>query len=277
MTDNENQETQEQHITEENTSEQDDTTQNTQETSSTEEGGAEENSQEKSKVDRDLERAKKDGVDVKEFEETRKALAKANKEAQKRREQLRQWDELGADPEQVKELIKQQREAEIKQAEEEGRYQELIEKIRDESTQERKKYQERLTQMEQKIQNQVYEKDLQAALMAEDGIPDLLESKLKKQTKMVEDGDTYKTVVLDEDGLETDMSVRDLLKQWKNDDVLSHGFKAPKVSGNGTSSNSASKSTGKAIPKPKRSDMSLREKDDYRSKYGLDAYKKLPL
>jgi len=229
------------------------------------------------KVERDLERARQKGVDFKEFEETRKALAKANKEAQKRREQLRQWEELGVNPEQVRELLKQQREAEIKKAEEEGRYQELIDKIREEANQERKLYQERLKQMEEKLQKQLYEKDLQSALIAEDGIPDLLEAKLKKHTKMVETEEGYKTVVLDENGQETDLSVRDLLKQWKQDEILSHGFRAPRVSGNGTSSNSSGKASSSVAPKKRRSEMTLQEKNEYRAKYGLEAYKKLPI
>lgn len=229
------------------------------------------------KLDEDLQRAKENGVSVEEFEKVRKAAAEYSHEAQKYRQEAKAYKELGVEPEKVKELLEQQREAEMRKLEEDRRYDEIVKKIREETDQEKETYRSRLEEMQTRVQKTVYEKDLTSALASEDGIGDLLDGKLRSRTKVVEDGDNYKTVVVDENGAVTDMSVRDLLKEWKNDPVLGHGFKAPKISGSGTSTEGASKApSNKPGPKQNRSKMSKQDRNTYIRKNGIDEYKKLP-
>lgn len=239
-------------------------------------GNAEEDKQEASKVDQDLERAKEEGVDYQEFERTRKALAKANKEAQERRQKLAEWDRLNVSPEKVESLLQEQKEAEIKKAEEEGRYHELMDKMRQQMSEKEQQADEKVSQMEQKLRNQLHEKELRNALLEAEAIPDLLDHKLRQRTEMVEQDGQYKTVVLDEDGQPTDMKVKDLLKEWKEHPELGHAFKAPKISGAGTSSESASKASNAGRPKQQRSKMSTSEKLAYQNKHGIEQYQKLP-
>jgi len=241
------------------------------------EGNAEETKQEASKVDQDLERAKSEGVDYEEFERTRKALAKANKEAQERRQKLAEWDKLNVSPEKVESLLQEQKEAEIKKAEEEGRYHELMDKMREQMTQKEQEADEKVSQMEQKLRDQLHEKELKAALLESEAIPDLLDYKLRQQTKMVERDGKYETVVLDEDGVETDKSVNDLLQEWKNHPTLGHAFKAPNIKGAGTNSENTSKAPSERPgPKPNRSKMSQKEQLAFVEKYGVKEFQKLP-
>lgn len=231
----------------------------------------------KQKLEEDLERAKEKGVSLEEFEKVRKAAAEYSHEAQKYRQEAKAYKELGVEPEKVKELLQAQRDAEMRQLEEDRKYDEIVKKIREETEQEKESYRNQLTEMQQRVQKTVYEKDLASALSAEDGIKDLLEGKLRSQTKVIEDGDNYRTVVLDEDGMVTDKTVNQLLQEWKNDPVLGHGFKAPKVSGAGTSSESTSKAASNAgRPKQQRSKMSTSEKLAYQDKHGIEQYQKLP-
>jgi DNA-binding transcriptional MerR regulator len=208
------------------------------------------------------------------------ALAKLTKEAQERREKLTQWESLGVDADNVKTMLQQQREAELKKAEEEGRYIDLLEKIKADARSEREELQRKLEATQQKMMTQIYERELNDAISREDGIVDLLEGKLRTHTKIVEDDNGYNVVVLEEDGSISEKSVRDLLREWKKDDVLSHGFKAPRASGAGTNSNTSTPAAGKlpvGAPKMRRSQMTISQRVEYRTKYGKDAYNSLPL
>ena len=223
--------------------------------------------------------AKKAGVDVEEFERTRKALEKANKEAAERRIKLKEWDELGVDPEKVKQLLQAQREAEIKKAEEEGRYQELIDKMREDINRKEHEANEKLTAMQTKLEKQLKEKEVVAAIAAEDGVAALLKSHVEKYVDIVEGDDGYETVIKDEYGQVrknedgSNMTIRQLVQSLKEHPELSFGFKAPKVSGSGTQD---AGSQSKTAPKKSKSKMTAREKAAYVEKYGMEAYQKLP-
>jgi hypothetical protein len=132
--------------------------------------------------------------------------------------------------------------------------------------------------MQNKLTNQLYEKTLVESVARNEGIFDLLESKLRRQTKLVETDKGYEVVVLDENGMQSNKTLDALLKDWRKDEVLSHGFKAPRASGAGSNS-AGSNSTVNVnnAPKMRRRDMSIAQKVEYRKTYGADAYNSLPL
>jgi len=214
-----------------------------------------------------------------EVERMKAALAKLTKEAQERREKLTQWESLGVDADNVKTMLQQQREAELKKAEEEGRYADLLEKIKADARSEREMLNGKLQEMQNKLTTQLYEKTLVEAVSKNEGIYELLEAKLRKSTKLIETDNGYEVVVVKEDGSPSSKTVDDLLKAWKKDDVLSHGFKAPRASGAGSSSSAGNATIANAAnaPKVRRRDMSIAQKVDYRKTYGADAYNALPL
>lgn len=236
-------------------------------------------------VEKDVRKAKEASVDVEEFDRTRKALEKANKEAQDRRHKLREWDELGVEPEKVRALLDEQREAEIKKAEEEGRYQELLDKMKDETNQKVSKADEKVNQMKSQLESYLVDKNLTEAIAAEDGIPKLLEGIAQKYVSAVEGEDgSYKTLVSDEDGKPRlnekgdPMSIRELIASFKEDDDLQYAFKAPKVSGTGSDgqSSSAPSKGNDTAPKPKKSSMSPKQQREYVAKHGYPQFAKLP-
>lgn len=227
----------------------------------------------------DVKAAKEAGVSIEEFERTRKALAKANKEAQDRRHKLQEYEELGVDPEKIKSMLQEQRDKEIAQMEEERRYNELLDKMKEETTSKVEQYQKENENMKRTVEKYVRDNTINEAIAAEDGVPKLLQGIVRDRTKVVQDehGD-YLTVVLDEYGQESDMSVKDLVSSFKDDPDLGYAFKAPRVSGNGTSNEGSSKPpSSKPGPKKPRSKMSATEKSVFVDKHGLDEYKKLPM
>ena len=223
-------------------------------------------------------------VSFEEFDRTRKALTKANDEAKTRRLKLQEWDELGVDTETVK-LWKQERDkAELTLAEEEGRYQEIIEKTRTQAKADNDKFQAERDEMKTQLESYLIDKNLTEAIAAEEGVPRLLQGIAKSYVKTVQDEQgKYSTVVVDEDGLPRKnksgvaMSVRELVKSFRDDPELAYAFKAPHVSGAGTDSQAASAAvTKKTGPTPHRGVMSPREQRDYVAKHGYEEFRKLP-
>lgn len=234
-----------------------------------------------------VQQAKEQGVSVEEFERTKNALEKANREAMERRHKLKEWDELGVDPEKVKALLEQQAEAERKKKEEEGRYQELIDEMRNQTQSEIERKENEWKQQLQKMQSSV-EKHLVDSKIAEalssEGVksPKLLSRYMKDYVKTVEgeDGD-YKTVVLDDEGnIRTKrggaaMTVADFVNELKSSDEFASVFPAPNVNGTG-STNDTAKAAKDAPTGLRRSQMSMEQKIAYQTKNGMDEYLKLP-
>lgn len=227
-------------------------------------------------------------IDPDEFERTRKALARANKEAEQRRHKLREWEELGVDPDKVKTLLEEQKAAERKRMEEEGKYRELLEQLEQTTQEEKRALQEeaeqKLSQMRANVEKYFVDRSITEAIAEEGANSRLLERHVRDQVKVIEteDGD-YRTVVVDKDGSPrlkrggNHMTIKDLLQEMKNDDAFAVAFPAPDTSGAGTS-NTSNKRGGDAPPTGiKRGDMSIQERAAYRAKYGKDAYEKLPL
>lgn len=223
-------------------------------------------------------------VDPEEWDRTRRALTKANEEAKNRRLKLQEWDELGVDPETVKAWKQERDEEELRKAEEEGRYQEIIEKTRNEATSKVSQAQQERDAMKAQLESYLVDKNLTEAIAAEEGIPKLLQGIAKQYVKTVQDeSGAYRTVVVDDDGMPrkndagNDMDVRELVQSFKTDPDLAYAFKAPKVSGNGSDSQASNTPPSKKPgPKPHRGKMSQKEQRDFVRQHGYAEFRKLP-
>lgn len=237
------------------------------------------------KAEKAVKDAEKAGATEEELERTRKALAKANKEAQERRYKLQEWDDLGVDPETVKQWKEERRNEEIRKAEEEGRYQDIIERTRQESQEIQEKSQAQVAQMKAQLEKHLVDKNLTEAIAAEEGIPKLLQGIARNYVKTVHDeaSGEYHTKVVDDDGMPRvndkgeEMSIRELVQSFKEDPELQYAFKAPKTSGSGNDSQaSAQPPSKKPGPKPKKGDMSQKEQREFVQRYGYAEFAKLP-
>lgn len=242
-------------------------------------------SSEQEKAENDLKDAEDGGASPEEVDRIRKALAKANKESADRRHKLQQWDDLGVDPETIKQWKAERRDAEIKKAEEEGRYQDIIDRTRQESQEVAEKSQAEVAKMKAQLEDYLVDRNLTEAIASEEGIPKLLQSIARQYVKTVQDETTgeYQTKVVDESGLARvnekgeEMSIRDLVASFKEDPDLQYAFKAPKTSGSGNDSQAAAAApSSKPGPKPKRGNMTQKEQRAYVQKHGYPEFAKLP-
>jgi hypothetical protein len=223
-------------------------------------------------------------VDPEEFERTRSALAKANKEAADRRLKLKEWEELGVDTETVKSLLQMQREAEIKKAEELGQYQENIDRMRKETQSKVEAANGEVQAIKQRLEKQLKSKAIEEAILAEDGVKMVLEPHISSRIKLVEVGDEYDLQVTDENGLPmldekgNAVPLRKFVASFREHPELKYGFKAQKVSGTGMGQGSSSSATG-SNPSTKglrRGTMTDDAAADFVAKHGIKEYKKLP-
>lgn len=230
-----------------------------------------------------------DVVSAKELEEAQNRIHELNKENQKRRMQIKEWEKFqedGYDPEKISGLIQQQKDLERKQLEEQGRYEELIQQMQTERESELNRIKEEkdteLVTMKKTLEKYFIDNAVTDSLSKEGGSTKLLGKHIKEQLQVVEENGEYKTVVLGENGEPRTkrggalFTVDDLVKEMKNDDDFARGFSAPNVSGSGTS-NTQTPSSNAPPPSKPRSKMSMQEKINYRKENGTEAYNNLPL
>lgn len=230
-----------------------------------------------------------DVVSAKELEAAQNRIHELNKENQKRRMEIKEWEKFqedGYDPEKIQGLIKQQKDLERKQLEEQGRYEELIEQMQTERETELNKIKEEkdteLGTMKKTLEKYFIDNAVTESLSKEGGSPKLLGKHIKEQLKVVEEGGEYKTVVLNSEGEPRTkrggalFTVDDLVQEMKNDDEYARGFSAPNVTGSGTTSTQTPSSKTPPPSKP-RSKMTMQEKINFRKEHGAEAYDKLPL
>jgi len=271
-------------MSEENTQERDvqkDATTDHQEAS-------QESKPESKEVKQEIKQAKDDNkVDVRELEKAQARIQELNKENEKRRFQVKEWEELGVDPETVKKWQQDIKQAEEKRKREEGRFEELLQEMREQTEAEKQRIeseaQEKLSKMQSAVEKHLVDKTIAETLSSE-GVkaPKLLSRYMKDYVRTVEEDGEYKTVVLDDDGeIRTKrggakFTVDDFVNELKGSDEFASVFPAPKVSGTG-SEGTSSRPVGNNVPRKPRSQMNSREKAEFQKAYGFEEYYKLPL
>ncbi len=210
-----------------------------------------------------------------ELQRTRDALKVANKEAADRRHKLKEWEELSVDASTVKELLQAQRDAEIKKAEEEGRYTDSLTKIRTEAEARVNTAEARIKEIEAKLNTQLRDKEVMEQIVNAGGKPKILMPHIKDRVKLIETDYGYEHQVLDEKGLPTEISVADFVASFREDPELKFGFNAPKISGTGTPAKAGKSDSGKVVSTKPKADMSDREKRAFVVEHGIKAYKDL--
>ena len=232
-----------------------------------------------------------DYVHKEELQAAQDRIHQLNKENQKRREQIKEWEglkEQGYDPEKLSALVKQQKEMERKQMEEQGRYQELIEEIQNETQGKIQSVESEYKERESKLQSALYgylvENEATKAL-AKENVADsrILNDYVRKRMQVMEGEDgKYKTVILDDNGEPklkrggAPYTASDLVAEMKEDAEFSRLFPAPDISGSGTKANG--KPADKApVGDFRRSQMTAKQKTDFQREHGFDAYWQLPM
>lgn len=216
-----------------------------------------------------------------EYERIRQSQAKANKEAQQRRHALKQWDELGVDPDTVRELLEQKREREMRSAEEKGEWQKLRDQLVRQNEEKLRSKDDEVMTMRKTLENYLVDNAAISAIAEFDGVPELLLPHVKSSIRLVEDGGKYVTQIVDSDGsprINSDgefMSIKEFVSEMKTHPVLGMGFKAPKTSGAGANPNAAGDRSRKVPQSKSKAEMSDAERQAFIAEHGFAAYKKL--
>lgn len=220
-----------------------------------------------------------------EMEAMRKALAERNKENQKRRQQIKGWDELGVDPDTVKQLLEEKQNKEMQEAEKKGEWEKIKAKLLEDKQAAIQAKDQELAAMKQSLESHLVDATISSAIAQNDGVPELLKDVVKAKTRLISEDGIYKTVVVDDSGdprINENgdyMSVAELVPEFKEHPIYGMAFKAPNVKGMGTNGQgvgSKSKPTP-TTPKKARNDMSRAEKEAFISEHGIQKYNALPL
>ena len=216
-----------------------------------------------------------------EYEKMKAALAKANKEAQRKRQELKQWEETGIDPQSAKALLEKQKEAEMRSAEERGDFDKIRKQMLQQHEAKLREKDELVGKMKSTLESYLVDNAAIATISEFDGVPQLLLPHIKQKVKVVEEGGKYQVQVVDEDGSPRInangdyLSIKELVSEMRSDPVFGMAFKAPKVSGNGTSTDATGKprkNSAQTLNKPK-AQWTEKERTEYISKNGFAAYK----
>lgn len=210
-----------------------------------------------------------------------KAQHKTNKEAQKRRQQLKKFEDAGYDPDQALELAKKADEYEHNQAKKQGNVEKLTQQLEEKYNGKINELNEKLTTKDKALRDVLVSDRLNQAmndLGAVTGASKALIPYAERFINVQEEDGKYNVVVLDEDGDPrwnpdgSYMGIKEFLQELRTDDVWSNFFQQSNHSGTGsTSGNSKAKGGGKNAPKSK-ANMSPQDKVAYIAENGRDAY-----
>lgn len=220
-------------------------------------------------------------IDYEEYERLRNTIKEVNGESKDRRLKLREWEEVGKTPEEVKQMLKAQEDAEIAKMEEERQFQTLLEKEREEKKRIQEESTQKLTDFQERLKAKEKNRTISDLIARENADLDILKYVLNDRVAVeeTEDGD-FTTVALDENGQPLEGGVDALVASLKEHKSWSKAFPAPKMNGMGTQAESTDtqQSASKRIPKTSKLELNtLSKKDAFISKHGWEAYQNLPL
>lgn len=185
-------------------------------------------------------------------------------------------------------LLKKKEEAEMTLEQRAAkREQELLDNFKARETELLKKNETSLADLQKQIQAKdsslrtyLVENELQRAIGAADGIPELLVPALKDKIKVVEDNGKYVARVFDGDTPRIGdsegnyMTIGQLIDEVKSNPIFGGAFKASGATGGGA--NGTNSTTPNPSGQKTRSSMSFKERSAYISEHGQAKYFELP-
>lgn len=218
----------------------------------------------------------------KEHENTKKALRKANEEAQTRRHALKDYESVGLTLDEIRELKEHREKLEQKKAEERGEYEKLRAQLTEQMTKREAEYKDREKALRTKIEQIIVDKEITSALAKHKGNQRLLFGEVKSSVRVEENGDDYEIRVVGPDGTPKIgssgefMTIEEYVESLKDDPELSPAFKAPAISG---ASSKGGQSKGAESSKVKKDvnpyTLNLEAKMKLISEIGPEEYNKL--
>lgn len=217
-----------------------------------------------------------------ELEKLKAAVKKNNKENEKNRLRLKEYETFGT-PEDIAESFTKLStlpDAEEAQKATTALLEKERQKVKSALDKEIEAARKEAEKYKGALREQMVDNEALSLISKYEGVPELLMPKLKSSIATIEDeSGKFHVRVLDESG-EPEINnsgeyatIEDLIQKLRGHDVYGRAFKAPKPP-SGASLKSDGRS-GDKVPSPAKSKMTEKDKLDYISKYGILEYKKL--
>ena len=207
------------------------------------------------------------------------ALSAERKRAAELEKQTKTWKTLGRTPEEIAELVQAAEQKAQTEAERKGEWDKLRSQMNEKHALDLKQKDETIGQMRKRLQAELVDAKAVAAISSADGVSELLLPHVQRFTKVDDD---FNVVVVDAkgdprvNGKGEPLSIADLVVEMKANEIYGRAFKASGHSGSGTQPSNGS--GGMPTDIKSRSDFkSSKERTDWVTKHGPDAYLKLPL
>lgn len=207
----------------------------------------------------------------------------ARRSAAQKAADAKKWEELGKTPEEIKELLEAQANAEEDRLKKAGDFDSLKAQLESNHAAELAKREERISALTKQIEKLMYSDQVKTVLADKDveGNPTLLMGPLRDRVKIEEDSETgeFRMTVLNADGhpmlnsSNQPATLKDLALQFKSDENYAGAFKGVNQSGGGTPNKQGG---GAPINGKKRGEMTTSEKTAFIREHGHDEYNKLP-
>lgn len=232
-------------------------------------------------------------VDPSALTAAQKALKAANDEAAKRRKQLDQWETVGKTPAEIIEMLKQADDEKTRREEEEQKKRGEWDGLRAQMNETHQKAikvkddviaakDSELTKLRQRLEQQFVDTAAIAAITAEKGLPELLMPAVRNSIKVTEGPNgILELQVVDTkgeprvNGKGEPLTLAELVSEMRGSDIYGRAFEGSGASGSGSQPPGGKPPPGNITRKSEFKNE--HERSQYVEKYGLDAYKRLPL
>jgi len=204
------------------------------------------------------------------------ALQKERADRAAYEKQVKAWQGLGKTPDEIKELLAAQEQAELAKAEKAGEWEKLRAQMNEKHDAALKAKDETISAMRARLNAELVDAKAVSAIAAAKGVPELLLPHVQRHVKV---DDEFNVHVVDAKGdprvneKGEPLSIADLISEMKASEVFGRAFEGSGQSGSGKQPGNGAGGAGVT----KKSDFKT-EKDRaaFVEKHGFDAYKALP-
>jgi len=199
----------------------------------------------------------------------------------------------GIDTEEYRTLKEQQREAEEREAEKKGEWEQLKQQMRDQHNEQIAEKDRETARVKQELERHLIDAQATEAINGENGNVTLLLPHVKALVKLKEEDGVFKAQVVDATGTSrvdaegNPLTIKALVSEMRTQEVYAGAFKGTGSAGGGTppgdggegndaANGGGNPPAGDAVVDKPRSQMTPREKVDYINKHGNDKYQSLP-
>jgi hypothetical protein len=199
--------------------------------------------------------------------------------AKERAKAVEAWEKLGKKPEEIEELLENQRKADEQKIKDAGEWDKLKAQIDENHGKVVKEKDGRIKTLQSALERRLIDSEAIGAIAELKGSPTLLLPHVRNRVKVEEKDGDFHVTVLDADGKtpklndkNEPMSIKELVASMREDEQFGRAFEGSGHSGGGGSGGKGGSGTPSGM---KKSEMSAKEKAAFMRDHGFEAYRAL--